>query len=158
MKKKLVLPVLILIFTTTYSQNCKLVKNEKDDFTGKIVKVTDNINVAPYKMFKLKGRVMRDGDQTFFALFFTAGTGDFGCVSNDSYVSFKFENSEEVLSLKHLGDIDCSALPVLIINVTEHTESLQNSNILKIRLGYKSHIDIDLNDKQVFGKMLSCVQ
>jgi hypothetical protein len=156
--KTLLIPSFILGFAlSSIAQNCKYDKNETDQFTGKVNRMTVSKPVATYKMNKLKASALRSGDNYYLSLFFSKGIMS-GCVSKrTSYISIKFIDNE-ILTLKHIGDSGCGDLKILSVNITDYLNELKSKDILLIRYVIESSIDIELNDPKSISKIIACIQ
>lgn len=152
--------------------DCNIDMQKVDDFTGEKIARTKELNIGKTKMnMPIRCAVARVNDQY---IFYISAYLDLGCISSDDKVMVKFED-EEILTLYHVGDIDCSSVNFSCVFVDgdldqyqdkNHLQDVQEANldrfrtipISKIRLdGSDGYHDFDVTDKYFMINALSCL-
>ena len=142
-----------------YRENCQYEINEKDDFTGRQRKHTDNYIVAKARNFlsiQLKGY---GGDNS--VLF--KSIKDLGCVSsyknNRSSVLLKLKNGK-IVTFYHRGKIDCGEFRLTGRLTNSDYTTLSESPIDMIRLnGTDYYSDIkEIDYENIFMDKLKCIK
>lgn len=146
MKKILILPMFCALSSIISNAQCKLSKNEVDEFTGAIVKQTKWERIAPGVMVV----ILQQGPVIGLALY-----ADLGCVSpNDSKAYFKFSDGS-VITINHLGEIDCNENVGLILPINDYLEAFTTKSISKLRLVGDRTIDVEVTKPKFIGDVLN---
>ena len=81
-------------------------------------------------------------------------TKDLGCITSDSYVTFKFKDGS-TKTFNHAGDEDCSENPVFMIDVKTYKDIFWASDIAMIRLSYSEYYaDLGVSNTSFAGSFL----
>jgi hypothetical protein len=144
--------LLFIAFTIQLNAQCKLIKDDIDDFTGDTIKVTKQALVGYYGSYYLKSSVGRVNQQHIIYFNFS---GDMGCVSGDSYVIVKFKDGTTE-QFDHQGDVDCStgASLIVIFDKEQMTKPVE-----KIRVSHsQNYADVDVRKETFFIEAINCIQ
>lgn len=154
-------PTLTLILVcglcwTSYGQKCKILKNEKDEFTGKRIIITDSQKIGNMEGTKsgsgLHASIMII--DTLVLLRMYPMNQDLGCASSDSKALFKLK-SDSIITAPHVSEISCreyssaySFTPATItLPLSQQWATLQTADIKMIRLIFtKYSADYTIND------------
>ena len=155
MRKTVTMIALLTGVLMASGQECDYMKNEVDEFTGKVNKVLNWKEVAKNDIGKMHIS-LRYLDGAYMALGYS---GDVGCVTSEGKIMIKLEDGEMV-TLKNFGDIDCGDTPSFLFDIfPEDITKLSSSPISKIRLyGSDAYSDLDPTDKDYFINNLPCVK
>ena len=99
-----------IICVSTYGQNIKLTRDEIDDFTGNLIRITNNIVIGKDGVGNNVRAGMNRSKSDEFDLVFINITvyTDLGCLSEyNSYIMLK--SGDEVISLPQYSDTDCGS-------------------------------------------------
>lgn len=130
--KKLLILFSLTLSNLCLSQNLILEKNEKDEFTGTVKKVTNSVVVAKSERpayGNLKFILGHIGDN--YALY-VISSADLGCSgANSNYIHFLFEDGTSIKYDKDYAKIDCRDFNISYFLVNE--EDFKDKVVKKIR-------------------------
>lgn len=156
--KKLFYFLLFISFSHSYSQDCRYIKNEKDEFTNKKVIKSDWYNLKSKDDLYIMLRNINNKKSIVFTL-----DRDLGCAvsykGRKSSAKIKLENGV-IVSFYHNAQTDCGDF-TLIGRLTENDiKKLKASPIKTIRFqGTKYYHDTkDISYKTFFIEKLDCIK
>ena len=156
--KKIIIIFFILSLTVSYSQDCRYIKNEVDEFTGKKVVKTDWYDLKTKDGLYIMLRNINKRKSIVFTL-----DRDLGCAvsykGRKSAAKIKLENGV-IVSFYHNAKTDCGDF-TLIGRLTENDiKKLKESPIKTIRFnGTKYYHDTkDVAFKTFFIDKIDCVK
>lgn len=133
--KKIVLTIgLAAISAMGFGQDLR--KNETDEFTGDVKKITEFYPVAE-GVGTLKLSAFHIGTLTGFYCYSTADLGC--CGTNSNYIIFKFSDNTTLKLDNDRADIDCSsgAISIYVLDPSQ----IENKTITKIRIQMSEYYD-----------------
>lgn len=144
--KTITVVVLLAFISLAVSAQCKYLKNETDEFTGKISKQTELQRIAP----GVQAIILQYADIIGIAFY-----ADLDCVSpSDSKAYIKFSDGE-IIILNHKGDINCGEITALAVPINDHLKSFTTKPISKIRLVGDRSMDFELIKPKFIGDTLN---
>lgn len=133
---------------------CKLRKDEVDEFTGNLTKIHKVEKIGKSKTAFLFCYTARIGETYALYLY---NVLDNGCVSTNTTATIKFSDGE-ILTLNHVGDIKCGASAAFILDGSVNMEEFLTKSIDKIRLTYtEGYMDFELKEKEAIQKQFACM-
>lgn len=142
MKQVTLFVIILLTFGNIYSQTWE--KNETDEFTGKLVRITRHENVA-LTQFYVRFSIGQNGDFQYLIVKHTGGNINNGmCKNGDTKMILKF-GSGKTLTLAPTDEIDCGGRLIIYYPMSkEQIDILKDANdIEKFRIyytdGYKDY-------------------
>ena len=148
--------LLFSLFTLTYfiaqSQTLILDKNEKDEFTGTVKKITNMVLIAKSERPAFGNLKFMIGHINETYALYVMSSYDLGCSgSNSNYIYFLFEDGSSIKYDKDYAKIDCSGVNISLFMLNK--EDFDGKVVKKIRYaksdGYNDYLwthENSLND------------
>ncbi len=139
--------LLLLIPVLCFGQNCLYNKNEIDEFTNEVKKITRPTAIGN----NLIATFMRIDTSKYLGVTMRV---DIGClVPGKSYIIIKYQ-SGSTRKLLHQGEIECGeGVSFLTTLNSELISEFKRNELVKIRVSYESYKDITIYDTRTFSFM-----
>jgi hypothetical protein len=152
---KTLLPILLLVTITSYSQTFKFSKNEIDEFTGKLEREIDMTTLGNIQGVKFQALISQI-DSNYYVAFYTPF--DLDCASPRSSITYiKFEDGD-VMKLNHQGDIECSTIIFWHRLDREEMAVLKTKKIAKIRYSLDRQAEVSVKHSEFFIKAFTYME
>jgi hypothetical protein len=153
MKRLLILSLILSIAASAYPQRWE--KNEMDEFTGELVRITSKENVTGNLFYK-KFSIAQNEDYFFLRVHHSGGSKTPICKNAESQIILKFI-SGETLTLMPTDDIDCDRNMTIIYHLTlADMQLLKVNQIEKFRIYYtEGYLDQKCSKPDYFTRTLA---
>lgn len=152
---KILIFILVFAITASAQIKCKLVEDKVDDFTGKLHRVTDFVQIGKLPgLVKFKAKILAV-DST--ASLFLTLNAPVGCMSSKSECLIKFQDGE-LLTLPYRGKVQCGEFVMFYALINrDYYDKIKSTQISKIRYRGDTYEDIDITEPWFLKDLLQCV-